>query len=185
METNVIEKAQKFAYDRHKNQKKQDGVTLFSTHLEGVVNRLKNLGVTDKEILSAAWLHDVLEHTHTTFDEVNEIFGNKIAVLVLSLSKDMTLSKKEQENQYVHQLKNSNFHTQLIKICDISTNLKELPNAPISKTQKSKKIKKLFHYARILRKDLSENKEQYPKIQEIIDGINSVGQKFRQRPIII
>ena len=185
MENSIVSKAQNFAYEKHKNQKKQDGVTPFVIHLEGVVNRLKNIGITNPEILSAAWLHDILEHTTTTFDELNKIFGNSISVLVLSLSKDNSLSKKEQENQYVQQLKDSKFQTKIIKICDISTNLKDLVDAPISKTQKNKKVKKMFHYVRVIRKELSENKSQYPKLQEIINGINSVGQKFKQRPIII
>jgi hypothetical protein len=73
----------------------------------------------------------------------------------------------------------------MIKFCDISANLKDIANAPISKTQKNKQIKKLFRYLRVIKKELSETKSNYPKIQELIDGINSIGTKFRQRPIII
>ena len=182
-DSNLIKKAQKFALAKHSNQKKQDGVTSFSKHLEGVVSRLKNIGIENEEILSAAWLHDVLEHSETTFDEVNEIFGNTISVLVLSLSKNTNLPKKEQESQYIEQLKNSDFPTKVIKICDISSNLKELTNSPISKTQKNKKVKKMFRYTRVIKEELSTAKEQYPKIIDIFDGINSVGKKFRQRPI--
>ena len=75
--------AKKFAREKHKNQKRKDGVTPFYDHLEGVVNRLKNLGISNQDVLSAAWLHDVIEDTNTTFDEINEIFGNIISVLVL------------------------------------------------------------------------------------------------------
>ena len=185
MDSDIVSKAQRFAYEKHKNQKRKDGVTSFSEHLEGVVNRLKNLGVTNQDTLSAAWLHDTLEHTETTFDEINEIFENTISVLVLSLSKDSKLSKKEREVQYVRQLKNAAPHAKLIKLCDISANLKDIANAQISKTQKNKQTKKLFHYMRVIKNDMSEIKTEYPKIQELIDGINSVGKKFRQRPIVI
>ena len=183
--TEILSKAEKFSNYKHKNQKRKDGVTLFSDHLEGVVNRLKNLGVTNQDTLSAAWLHDTLEHTDTTFDELNEMFGNTISVLVLSLSKDTKLSKKESEAQYIQQLKKSTPIAKLIKLCDISANLKDIVNAPISKTQKNKQIKKLFHYLRVIKNDLAKTKIEYPKIQEIIDGVNSVGKKFRQRPIVI
>ena len=47
----VESKAKKFACEKHRNQKRQDGITPFVNHLEGVVNRLKNLGVTDSEIV--------------------------------------------------------------------------------------------------------------------------------------
>ena len=113
------------------------------------------------------------------------MFGNTISVLVLSLTKDSELAKKERELQYIQQLKDSAPQAKIIKFCDISANLKDIANAPISKTQKNKKVKKLFHYLRVIKKELSETKSNYPKIQELVDGVNSVGKKFRQRPIII
>ena len=134
-------RAKKFATEKHKNQKRKDGVTPFYDHLEGVVNRLKNLGISNQDVLSAAWLHDTIEDTNTTFDEINEIFGNIISVLVLSLTKDSKLPRKAREFQYIQQLKNSTIETKIIKFCDISGNLKDIANAPISKTQKNRQVK--------------------------------------------
>jgi len=53
------------------------------------------------------------------------------------------------------------------------------------KKKKNKQVKKLFHYLRVIKKEISENKSDYPKIQELIAGINAVGSKFKQRPVII
>ena len=183
--TDIILGAKKFAQEKHKNQKRKDGVTPYSDHLEGVVNRLKNLGVTDKDVLCAAWLHDIIEDTDVTFDQINERFGREVAVIVLSLSKDQNILKKDREVQYINQLKDASFQTKIIKLCDISANLKDLANAPISKTQKNKQIKKILHYLRIIKNDIIENKSEYPKIQEIIDGINTICVKFNQKPILI
>lgn len=183
--TDVVLGAKKFAQEKHKNQKRKDGVTPYSDHLEGVVNRLKNLGVTDKDVLCAAWLHDIIEYTDTTFDQISERFGREVAVIVLSLSKDQNIPKKNREIQYVDQLRESSFQSKIIKLCDISANLKDLANAPISKTQKNKQIKKILHYLRVIKNDISENKSRYPKIQEIIDGINTICIKFNQTPISI
>lgn len=177
--------AKKFAQEKHKNQKRKDGVTPYSDHLEGVVNRLKNLGIVDKEILCAAWLHDIIEDTDVTFDQINEIFGREVAVMVLSLSKDHKIPKKDREIQYINQLRDAPLQTKIIKLCDISANLKDLANAPISKTQKNKQIKKILHYLRVIKNEISENKSEYPKIQEIIDGINTICIKFNQNPILI
>jgi len=181
----IVVKAKKFACEKHKNQKRKDGITPFTEHLEGVVNRLKNLGISNQDILCTAWLHDTIEDTDATFDEINEIFGNSISVLVLSLTKDSELSKKQREAQYIQQLKDSTLQAKIIKFCDISANLKDIANAPISKTQKNKQTKKLFHYLRVIKNGVSEIKAEYPKIQELVDGINSAGSKFRQRPITI
>ncbi|MEK6870859.1 MAG: HD domain-containing protein [Thermoproteota archaeon] len=183
--TDIILGAKKFAQEKHKNQKRKDGVTPYSDHLEGVVNRLKNLGVTDKDVLCAAWLHDIIEDTDVTFDQINERFGREVAVMVLSLSKDQNILKKDREIQYISQLKDASFQTKIIKLCDISANLKDLANAPISKTQKNKQIKKILHYLRIIKNDIIENKSEYPKIQEMIDGINTICVKFNQKPILI
>ena len=183
--TDIILGAKKFAQEKHKNQKRKDGVTPYSDHLEGVVNRLKNLGVTDKDVLCAAWLHDIIEDTDVTFDQINERFGREVAVIVLSLSKDQNIPKKDREMQYINQLKDASFQTKIIKLCDISANLKDLANAPISKTQKNKQIKKILHYLRIIKNDIIENKSEYPKIQEMIDGINTICVKFNQKPILI
>ena len=183
--TDIILGAKKFAQEKHKNQKRKDGVTPYSDHLEGVVNRLKNLGVTDKDVLCAAWLHDIIEDTDVTFDQINERFGREVAVIVLSLSKDQNILKKDREIQYINQLKDASFQTKIIKLCDISANLKDLANAPISKTQKNKQIKKILHYLRIIKNDIIENKSEYPKIQEIIDGVNTICVKFNQKPILI
>ena len=183
--TDIILGAKKFAQEKHKNQKRKDGVTPYSDHLEGVVNRLKNLGVTDRDVLCAAWLHDIIEDTDVTFDQINERFGREVAVIVLSLSKDQNILKKDREIQYISQLKDASFQTKIIKLCDISANLKDLANAPISKTQKNKQIKKILHYLRIIKNDIIENKSEYPKIQEMIDGINTICVKFNQKPILI
>src|SRR3989304_9408579 len=181
--TDIVLGAKKFAQEKHKNQKRKGGGTPYSDHLEGVVNRLKNLGVTDKDVLCAAWLHDIIEDTDVTFDQINERFGREVAVIVLSLSKDQNIPKKDKEMQYINQLKDASFQTKIIKLCDISANLKDLANAPISKTQKNKQIKKILHYLRIIKNDISEKKSNYPKIQEIIDGINTICIKFNQKPI--
>ncbi len=181
----IVSKAKNFAINKHKNQKRKDKITLFPIHLEGVVNRLKNLGITNQEILSAGWLHDIIEYTDTTFEEINQIFGNAISVLVLSLTKDMNLSNKERELQYINQLKNLTPQAKIIKFCDISASLKEISNSSLSKNQKNREIRKLFHYLRIIKKGLSEEKQNYPRFQELIDGVNSTGKEFHQRQINI
>ena len=184
-DSEIVQNAKRYAQEKHKNQKRKDGITTYFEHLEGVVNRLKNLGITDKDILCAAWLHDIIEEGNVTFEQINERFGREIAVLVLSLSKEKNIAIKDREEQYINQLKNATFQAKIIKLCDISANLKDLSNAPISKTQKNKQIKKILHYLRVIKNEISENKSQYPRIQEIIDGINIVSVKFKQKPIFI
>jgi len=181
----LVIRAKKFAFEKHKNQKTRSGMLPYSHHLEGVVSRLKNLGISEKNILCAAWLHDIIEKTDVNFDQVNKIFGREIAVMVLSLTKDNNLSKKDRETQYIIQLKEATLQAKIIKLCDISANLKDITDSAISPTQKSKQIKKLIHYLRAVKNEIIENKSTYPKIQEIFDGVNIICIKFKQKPFLI
>jgi len=121
----LVKNAELFAKKKHSGMTRKDG-TPHSEHLEAVVNRLKSLGVIDEDILCAGWLHDTIEDTDTSFDDLFEQFGRRVAVLVSSLSKDTSLPKKQKEKAYAKQLKESSFDAKLIKLCDISANLSDL-----------------------------------------------------------
>ena len=180
-----VKSAELYAKDKHKHMTRDNGTTPYSNHLEAVVNRLKGLGVTDEAILCAGWLHDTLEDTDATFDEINNRFGQKCAVLVYSLSKNKKLPKKEKEIQYVKLLKDASFEAKLVKLCDISANLKDMENSNMSKTKKKKTVKQKLHYLRVIKNEISEHLEEYPKISELIHGINQVLKEYHQKPITL
>lgn len=177
------EAAYLYAREKHKGKTRADGITPDIIHLEAVVSRLKSLGVTDEDVLCAAWLHDVIESTETTFDDIYERFGKRVAVLVSTLSKDKNLPKKEIEIQYVKQLQGAPFEAKLIKLCDISANLKSLDGSMISKNKRKKAINKILYYLGIIKNDLIEKKAEYPKIESIIKGINEILKEKHQKQI--
>ena len=177
-----VESAEFFAKARHKGMAKKDGVTTYSSHLESVVSYLKSLGVTDEDVLCSGWLHDTIEDTDTTFDDLYERFGKKVAVLVSTLSKDRKLPKKERELLYVKQLKDAPLDAKIIKLCDISANLKVFTSSKISKNQKKKSINKIINYLRVIKTDIIENQSNYPKISNILNGINDTLVKNGQKP---
>lgn len=178
-----LKEAELFAKDKHRNQKY--GNESHYKHLEAVVTRLKGIGITDEDVLCAAWLHDIIEDTGTTFDEIYQRFGRSVAVMVSSLSKDTSLPKKEKERQYIEQLKNAPWQAQLIKLCDISSNLKELKNSSWSKSKKTRYVKKKLHDLTVIKSGLVQNRSKVPGIQGIIDGINDVLISYGQRPFTL
>ena len=93
----LLESAELFAKRKHSRDLKIGSANADLEHLENVVNRLKSLGVIDKEILCTGWLYETMEKTNTSFDELLEKFGTKIAVMVWSLSRDNALTKKTKE----------------------------------------------------------------------------------------
>ena len=183
----LLENAELFAKSKHAGKVKKSGIT-YSNHLENVVSRLKCLGIIDEEVLCAGWLQDILEDTDTSFDELFEKFGRRIAVLTLSLTKTKfvidtdddstlsltkkrTISEKQRQKEYAVKIKESEIDAKLIKLCDISANLGDLKKQIISKTKKRKILKKFRYYLLIIEKDLLENTE-YPKAITLLKTIN-------------
>jgi len=177
----LIQSAELFAKRKHAGQLRKNG-TAYSKHLQDVVNRLKGLGVIDEELLCTGWLHDTMENTDTSFDDLLEQFGNRIAVLVWSLSKNPSLTKKLRERAYSKQLKESSSDAKLIKLCDISANLSDLKNYDASKSKKLRLIKQKRRYLLIIKNDLLEN-TNYPKIAALLETINQTLKRFGQRTI--
>ena len=163
----------------------KDGITPYYEHLASVVNRIKNLGISDEDVISASWLHDIIDYTETSFDELEQRFGSKVAVLVLAVSRDRSLPRAKQEEQYVKQLKEASFEAKLIKLCDISASLRDLKNSPFSKTRKTKEVKKMTFYLNIIKSDLIKNKSQVPGIVSLSNGINDMISAYGQRPIVL
>jgi len=178
----LVKNAELFAKKKHSGMMRKDGTTPYSKHLQDVVNRLKSLGVVDEELLCTGWLHDTIEDTDTSFDDLFEQFGRRVAVLVFSLSKDMSLTKKKREQVYVKQLKEASFDAKLIKLCDISANLSDLKNYDASKSKKLRQVKQKRHYLTVIKNDLIGNTD-YPKITTLLESINQILKRFGQRTI--
>jgi len=95
------------------------------------------------------------------------------------------IPKKEKEIQYVKLLKDASFEAKLVKLCDISANLKDMDNSGMSKAKKKKTVKKILHYLRVIKNDIAEHKTDYPKISALVDGINQIIKDYHLKPITI
>ena len=61
-----VDRAAEFARKAHEGGFRRDKKTPYIVHPADVVARLKSWGITDEDILSAAWLHDTVEDTELT-----------------------------------------------------------------------------------------------------------------------
>ena len=172
----LVKNAELFAKKKHSGMTSKDG-TPTSKHLEAVVNRLKSLGVIDKELLCSGWLHDTIEDTDTSFDDLFEQFGSRVAVLVLSLSKDTSLPKKRKEQAYTKQLKEASFDAKLIKLCDISANLSDLKKYSPSKSRQRNYLKLKRRNLVVIKNDLISNTD-YPKTISLLESINKILKQY-------
>lgn len=97
----LIEKAIDFINQRHKGQLRASGEP-YVKHLLEVYRILKSLNL-DEETLLAGLLHDTLEDTDTTFEELESLFGASVAKIVLGVTK---LTKLDGKDVSLHQLEN-------------------------------------------------------------------------------
>lgn len=178
-----MQSAENFAKERYLSTGGKEASNIHHEHLRSVVARLKNLGITDEDTLSAAWLYDIMDKTQTRFDELDRRFGSKVAVLVLSISKDKSLPRTIQEEQYVKQLKESSLEAKLVKLCGISANIRDLKESSFSRTRKTKEMKKSLYYLNVIKTDLIKNKDQNPGITQFINGINDIVISHGLRPV--
>jgi (p)ppGpp synthase/HD superfamily hydrolase len=79
-----------FAIERHRGQFRKDGKTPYIKHVIDVANFIDNLKLIDTAYTIVAYLHDTLEDTDATYDELKLIFGAHIANYVSLLSYDKT-----------------------------------------------------------------------------------------------
>ncbi len=85
MGTNKVCKAIDFANKKHKGQKDDSGKNYFTAHICQVANIIKFIS-DDTDLNVAAYLHDTLEDTNTTYKELLKEFGLEVADLVMEVT---------------------------------------------------------------------------------------------------
>lgn len=119
------EQAKQFAYKAHKGMKRKGKDTPFTYHLE-LVNKILKTLTTDDEILAAGWLHDVIEDTPITLDELKKEFNSKICYYVDLETEDKSLPWKDRKLKQIEELRRNNFEVALIAYADKMANMTEM-----------------------------------------------------------
>ena len=81
-------------------------------------------------MLAAALLHDTIEDTNTTHDELEIVFGHEVARIVDECSDDKALSKLERKQAQVDRAPNISPRAKLVKIADKIANVSDIDGAP-------------------------------------------------------
>jgi len=116
--------AASFAARRHRHQIRKDGKTPYIAHPFRVAMIVRDMfDVSDEEVLAAALLHDTIEDTNTDYEDVMEVFGERVADMVSTLTKDMRLPENLREVEYDRQLAEGPWEARLIKIADVLDNI--------------------------------------------------------------
>jgi guanosine-3',5'-bis(diphosphate) 3'-pyrophosphohydrolase len=94
-------------------------------HLAEVANFISEAsGGADAELVAAGWLHDIIEDTETTREELAARFSVRVAALVVEVSDDMGLPKDERRRLQVVGAPHKSPDAKLIKIADKISNIR-------------------------------------------------------------
>ena len=120
-----------FAADRHRKQRRKGDAGLpYVNHLIEVARLIAEVGgVTDPATLAAAVLHDVVEDTPTTLDEIEREFGREVRDLVAECTDDKSLPSTERKRLQIENAPGASRKAKTIKIADKIANVVDLTNA--------------------------------------------------------
>ena len=117
-----VERAVRFAQEKHKNQKRKDG-SPYIIHPLAVAEIVSEIGL-DTDAICGALLHDCIEDTSASFRDISEQFGQTVAELVEGVTKLTRVEFSTLEEQQVENLRkmfmamSKDIRVVLIKICD-------------------------------------------------------------------
>lgn len=134
--------AASFAAKKHRYQKRKgdDGEPYVNHPLE-VANLLANVGkVDDYDILIAAVLHDTVEDTETTAEELTELFGATVCGYVLEVTDDKSLEKAERKLKQIEHAPHLSEGAKQVKLADKISNITDVTNNPPAGWSKERKI---------------------------------------------
>ncbi len=144
----MLEKAFALASEKHKDQKRKSGEP-FIIHPVAVATMLAEMDM-DMPSVIAGMLHDVVEDTSVTIEEIREIFGDEIAYLVdgvTKLKRIPTSTKEELQNENLRKMflsMASDIRVIVIKLVDRLHNMRTLQyvntDAQITKARETLEI---------------------------------------------
>lgn len=125
-------KAAAFAADKHRNQRRKDAdASPYINHPIALANVLVNEGgVEDMTVLCAAVLHDTVEDTETTVEELQAHFGPKVASVVMEVTDDKSLDKATRKQNQVDHAPHISSEAKLVKLADKICNLRDILASP-------------------------------------------------------
>ena len=164
MDLALLLRALSFAAHKHRDQRRKDAEA--SPYINHPISLAEVLtvegGVTDLEVLAAALLHDTIEDTATTLEELKENFGERIAGMVAEVTDDKNLPKAERKRLQVVHAAGISPGAKLVKLADKICNLRDVAGRPPA------------HW------DLARRREYFEWAKRVVDGCRGVNRKLER-----
>lgn len=144
--------ALRFAARKHRDQRRKgEEASPYINHPIEVAHVLSSVGgVHDPAILAAAVLHDTLEDTETTPDELETVFGPTVRRMVEEVSDDTTLARSERRARQVACAPDLSEGAKLVRLADKICNVFDVTHAPPSGWSPERRLEYLEWTARVV-----------------------------------
>jgi guanosine-3',5'-bis(diphosphate) 3'-pyrophosphohydrolase len=128
----LVLRALAFAAHKHRDQRRKDAeASPYINHPIALANCLANEGgVMDPLVLVSALLHDTVEDTETTIDELAAAFGQEVSSIVAEVTDDKSLAKAERKQAQIEHAPHISREARLVKLADKICNLRDVAQAP-------------------------------------------------------
>ena len=164
-----------FAAHKHKDQRRRDvDASPYINHPISLADILCNEAhITDIDTICGALLHDTVEDTETTAEELEQVFGAAIRDIVMDVTDDTTLSKLERKQAQIDHAAHISDKAKLVKLADKISNLRDMiDNAPADWTLQRRQ--EYFDWAR----DVIERvRGVHPGLEALFDEV------YAKRPL--
>jgi len=153
----TIDRAVAYAAEKHASQFRQnDKNTPYVVHPIGVANYVMKIGgVYDPDIIIGALLHDVMDGTNATYEEITVYFGTSVAGYVREMTDDPSLSIKERRKKQIINAFHQSKGATVIKLADKLHNLHTLMKDP-SKGWTPERLDNYFQWIQAVADNLPE-----------------------------
>lgn len=145
----LVLKAAAFAAEKHRCQRRKDAeASPYINHPLALAHILASEGgISDPVVLVAALLHDTVEDTETSLDELRDEFGTDVASVVAEVTDDKSLPKDERKRLQVVKAASKSDAAKLVKLADKISNLRDIAATPPADWSRERRLA-YFQWAR-------------------------------------
>ncbi len=173
MDIKRILEATRFAAHKHKDQRRKDhAASPYIVHPIAAAELLIEAGVTDEDTVIAAILHDTIEDTETTRDEIAEQFGEEIGALVEEVTVIDTGVKKVDKQREIDDASLLSTKAALVRTADKICNMRDV----LTDTPKGWSEERRNYYFIWAQKVLKAANAQNSYLQEALREVISKGE---------
>ena len=171
---NTIIKALAFAAHKHRDQRRKDAdASPYINHPIALADVLANeAGIEDERVLVAAILHDTVEDTETTEQELVRNFGQEVADIVSEVTDDKNLPKAERKRLQIEHASSISRRAKLVKLADKVSNLRDVASSPPMDWPLERR-QEYFEWAKAV---VDEVRGVHPELERIFDDA------YKQKP---